>query len=30
MVLRVSWGPGGVLVSTEMEGFRVLGAVGEL
>ena len=30
MVLRVSWGPGGVLVSTEMAGFRVPGAVGEL
>ena len=30
MVLGVSWGPGGVLVSTEMAGFRVPGAVGEL
>ena len=30
MVLRVSWGSGGLLVSTEMAGFRVPGAVGEL
>ena len=29
MVLGVSWGPERVLVSTEMAGFRVPGAVGE-
>ena len=29
MVLRVNWGPGGVLVSTEWQGFWVPEAAGE-